>query len=215
MNTSHIMSVTERKKREKQLRRNAIIDAAEQLFFKQGFDNVSMDQIAREADLAKGTLYLYFKSREDLHYSIVNRVLEMIYKVLKDQYDPEKKGAENLLKLGKSYIDFSQNYPNHIRAIMMVDSSKFEKLDKNQSLKILEPDSPLVFFTEIIKKGQLDGSIRSDIRDREMALILWSHLSSILELVTLRLPLVNAMGINEKELLEKQFELSLRGVLSK
>ncbi|MCD6596490.1 MAG: TetR/AcrR family transcriptional regulator, partial [Bacteroidales bacterium] len=184
MNTSHIMSVTERKKREKQLRRNAIIDAAEQLFFKQGFDNVSMDQIAREADLAKGTLYLYFKSREDLHYSIVNRALEMIYKVLKDQYDPEKKGAENLLKLGKSYIDFSQNYPNHIRAIMMFDSSKFEKLDKNQSLKILEPDSPLVFFTEIIKKGQLDGSIRSDIRDREMALILWSHLSSILELVT-------------------------------
>ncbi len=215
MNTSHIMSVTERKKREKQLRRNAIIDAAEQLFFKQGFDNVSMDQIAREADLAKGTLYLYFKSREDLHYSIVNRVLEMIYKVLKDQYDPEKKGAENLLKLGKSYIDFSQNYPNHIRAIMMVDSSKFEKLDKNQSLKILEPDSPLVFFTEIIKKGQLDGSIRSDIKDKEIALILWSHLSSILELVTLRLPLVNAMGINEKELLEKQFELSLRGVLSK
>ncbi|MCD6597790.1 MAG: hypothetical protein J7L04_08890, partial [Bacteroidales bacterium] len=109
----------------------------------------------------------------------------------------------------------SQNYPNHIRAIMMFDSSKFEKLDKNQTLKILEPDSPLIFIIEIIKKGQLDGSIRSDIKDKEIALILWSHLSSILELVTLRLPLVNAMGINEKELLEKQFELSLRGVLSK
>ena len=215
MNTSHVMGVTERKIREKQLRRSSIIDAAQRLFYKYGFNNVSMDQIAREAELAKGTLYLYFKSREDLHYSIVNRVLELIYKVLKDEYDPNKTGAENLLKLGKSYIGFSQNYPNHIRAIMMFDSTKFEKLEKNQTLKILEPDSPLVFLTEIIEKGQLDGSIRSDIKDREIALILWSHLASILELVTLRLALVNALDIDEKELLEKHFELSLTGVLSK
>lgn len=215
MNTSHIMGVTERKKREKQLRRTNIIDAAEQLFFKDGFDNVSMDQIAQKAELAKGTLYLYFKSREELHYSIVSRVLDMIYKVLKDQYDARICGAENLLIFGKSYIDFSRNYPNHIRAIMMFDSTKYEKLDKNQTLKILEPDSPLIFIIEIIKKGQLDGSIRSDIKDKEIALILWSHLSSILELVTLRLPLVNALGIDERELLERQFELTLTGVLSK
>jgi len=209
------MGINERKEREKQQRKIDIIDAAERLFFKQGFDNVSMDQIARESELAKGTLYLYFKSREDLHYSIVNRVLEMLSKVLQENYNEAANGAENLINLGKSYIEFSQKYPDHIRAIMMFDSSKFDKLDSNQSLKILEPDSPLMFLIQIIRKGQMDGSVRTDIPDREIALILWSHLASVLELVTLRLPLVGALEVNEKELLNKQFELSISGVISK
>ena len=98
------MGITELKEREKQLRRTNIIDAAEQLFFKDGFDNVSMDQIAQKAELAKGTLYLYFKSREELHYSIVSRVLDMIYKVLKDRYDAKICGAENLLIFGNNDI---------------------------------------------------------------------------------------------------------------
>lgn len=209
------MGITERKEREKQQRKNDIIDAAEQLFFTYGFENVSMDQIARESELAKGTLYLYFKSREDLHYSIVNRVLEMLSKVLHENYNEHANGAENLVNMGRSYIDFSKKYPDHIRAIMMFDSSKFEKLEANQSLKILEPDSPLMFLIQIIRKGQLDGSVRTDVSDREIALILWSHLASVLELVTLRLPLVKALEIDEKDLLIKQFELSLSGVVSK
>jgi AcrR family transcriptional regulator len=209
------MGIYERKEREKQQRRNDIIDAAERLFFKQGFENVSMDQIARESELAKGTLYLYFKSREDLHYSIVNRVLEMLSKVLQRDFNEAANGAENLINLGKSYIEFSQKYPDHIRAIMMFDSSKFDKLDSNQSLKILESDSPLMFLIQIIRKGQLDGSVRTDISDREIALILWSHLASVLELVTLRLPLVRALEVDEKELLNKQFELSISGLISK
>ncbi len=209
------MGINERKEREKQQRKNDIIDAAERLFFKHGFENVSMDQIARESELAKGTLYLYFKSREDLHYSIVNRVLEMLSKVLKRDYDKHASGAENLINLGKSYIAFSTQYPDHIRAIMMFDSSKFEKLETNQSLKILEPDSPLMLLIHIIRKGQMDGSVRKDIPDRELALILWSHLASVLELVSLRLPLVKALEIDENELLNKQFEISISGVILK
>lgn len=209
------MGINERKEREKQQRKNDIIDAAERLFFKHGFENVSMDQIARESELAKGTLYLYFKSREDLHYSIVNRVLEMLSKVLQRDYDKHASGAENLINLGKSYIAFSTQYPDHIRAIMMFDSSKFEKLETNQSLKILEPDSPLMLLIHIIRKGQMDGSVRKDIPDRELALILWSHLASVLELVSLRLPLVKALEIDENELLNKQFEISISGVILK
>jgi TetR/AcrR family transcriptional regulator len=50
------MGITERKEREKEQRRNAIIDAAEKIFFTKGMDNSTMDDVAEEAELSKGTL---------------------------------------------------------------------------------------------------------------------------------------------------------------
>ena len=56
------MVTARRKEREKEQRRNEIVDAAEKLFFEKGYEGVSMDDVARDAELAKGTLYLYFKN---------------------------------------------------------------------------------------------------------------------------------------------------------
>lgn len=60
------MSVVSRRQREKEQRRKDIIAAAEKLFFKKGYDNVSMNDIAKEVELSKATLYLYFDNKEAL-----------------------------------------------------------------------------------------------------------------------------------------------------
>jgi hypothetical protein len=67
------MGVAERKEREKQQRRNDIIDAAEKLFFAKGHDNTTVDDIAKEAELSKGTVYLYFSSKEDLMFGVYSQ----------------------------------------------------------------------------------------------------------------------------------------------
>ena len=51
------MSLIDRKEREKEQRRNDIINAAEKLFFSKGYDNASMNDIANEVELSKATLY--------------------------------------------------------------------------------------------------------------------------------------------------------------
>ncbi|MFX1452616.1 MAG: TetR/AcrR family transcriptional regulator, partial [Promethearchaeota archaeon] len=53
-----------RREREKEQRREDIIDAAEKLFLTQGFENTTMKQIANEAEYSKGTLYNYYKSKD-------------------------------------------------------------------------------------------------------------------------------------------------------
>ncbi len=209
------MGIQERKDREKLQRRNDIIDSAEQLFFKHGLGNVSMDHIAQEAELSKGTLYLYFKGREDLHYAVVNRGLDLLNEIIQRNHVREASGADNLLQLGRSYIDFSREHPGHFQSMMLFDASSFEKVDKEQSLKILEPGSPLMFLIEIVKTGQEDGSVRNDISPEKLAMILWSHLSSILELITLRGPLLNYLEVDKGSIIDAQFEISLNGVLSK
>ena len=64
------MGAKERRLREKQLRKDHILDTARSLLFKKGINATTMNQIARNAELSVGTLYLYFKNKEDLLLSI-------------------------------------------------------------------------------------------------------------------------------------------------
>jgi AcrR family transcriptional regulator len=58
------MSVAERRAREKQNRIQGILQAAEKVFFSKGYESATMNEIAREAELGKGTIYLYFKGKD-------------------------------------------------------------------------------------------------------------------------------------------------------
>lgn len=57
-------------------RKSQIINAAEDVFTKKGFDEARMDDIAEETGLSKGTLYLYFKSKDDLIIAILDRIFQ-------------------------------------------------------------------------------------------------------------------------------------------
>ncbi|MBN1452835.1 MAG: TetR/AcrR family transcriptional regulator [Anaerolineales bacterium] len=63
-------------------RKAQIINAAEDVFTKKGFDEARMDDIAEETGLSKGTLYLYFKSKDDLIIAILDRIFQREFKAL-------------------------------------------------------------------------------------------------------------------------------------
>jgi len=72
------MGVAERREKEREQRRSAIIDAAKRVFLEVGLEQASMDRIATESELAKGTLYLYFKSKNELIMAIMTEHLEQL-----------------------------------------------------------------------------------------------------------------------------------------
>ena len=63
-------------------RKYQILNAAEQVFTKKGLDLARMDDIAEETGLSKGTLYLYFKSKDELIIAILDRIFDGIFKQL-------------------------------------------------------------------------------------------------------------------------------------
>jgi len=63
--------VLTRRERERLMHRKEIMDAAVEVFSKKGFFNATLDEIAQKAEFSKGTLYLYFSSKEELLYSIL------------------------------------------------------------------------------------------------------------------------------------------------
>lgn len=70
-----MMNPQERKRQEREARRHRIQDAARPVFFERGFARTSIEDIAKQAQLSVGAIYLYFKSKEDLYLSILERSL--------------------------------------------------------------------------------------------------------------------------------------------
>ena len=72
------MGIYERKERERERRRQQIIVAAKRVFSKKGFTRATMEDIAHEAELSPGTLYLYFKNKDELYASLSLRILHYL-----------------------------------------------------------------------------------------------------------------------------------------
>ena len=82
-----------------ELRRNQILDAATQVFVRQGFQHARMDDIVEESGLSKGTLYWYFKSKEDIINAILRRLFAGDLEHLESLLNAEGTASERLVQL--------------------------------------------------------------------------------------------------------------------
>ena len=72
------MGIQERRERERERRRQQIMVAAKRVFTNKGFGKATMEDIATEAELSPGTLYLYFKNKDELYASLSLRILQYL-----------------------------------------------------------------------------------------------------------------------------------------
>jgi AcrR family transcriptional regulator len=73
------MGIQERKQRERERRYQQILIAAKKLFIAKGFTKTTMEDIANEAELSPGTIYLYFKNKNELYASLTLRILKYLH----------------------------------------------------------------------------------------------------------------------------------------
>ena len=100
------MGIRERKEREKERRRQQIIVAAKRIFANKGFGRATMEDIANEAELSPGTLYLYFRSKDELCVSLSLRVLEYLLIRMEHLNGDHQIGPEDKIsQLKKALLD--------------------------------------------------------------------------------------------------------------
>jgi len=207
------MGISERKEREKLQRRNDIIDAAETVFFSRGFESATMDEIAETAELSKGTLYLYFKSKEDLQFAIFMRGSDILMKMMKDNLSPDSKGYQRLLELADSFIRFSRENRNYFNLFMYYESNRMAALNINQDqLQVyLKEDSPLALVTQQVIRGMQDGSLRDDLAAEVFSATLWSQMLGVLIVLNNKADLYEIFNLKADEILQTHLELVSNG----
>jgi AcrR family transcriptional regulator len=85
------------------VKREQILDGAMRIFMRQGFDASSMNDITREAGVSKGTLYVYFKNKEDLFAAIIQRKKSLVFEKLREIVAAHKPVAETLYEFGVTF----------------------------------------------------------------------------------------------------------------
>ena len=139
--------------------REKIVDAAIVTFSKHGYDRTKMDNIAETANLSKGTLYLYFKSKEELFYAISENNI----KALKEQLSVLFTKSEDLiLDSQKFYVNFRKASEQSDKVFLetIAESSRNQRLQEmlyHQRMKVLD------IVTEYLKLQIKKGFFRSDI----------------------------------------------------
>ncbi|MBC8181765.1 TetR/AcrR family transcriptional regulator [candidate division KSB1 bacterium] len=204
------MGITERKEREKERRRNEIINAAEKVFFTKGRVLATMDDVAEEAELSKGTLYLYFKNKEDLYLAINLRGMEILYGLFLEASKKQKTGLEKARAIGSAYFRFYKEYPDYFTALMYFEFHEMN-LYTEQSMAAkcdMQGHDALYILIEAIELGIKDGSIRSDVDPVKAATVLWGHSTGLIQLISTKGEhLQDDHGLDMNELIDYGFEM--------
>lgn len=207
------MGVTERRKRDRERRRQDILDAAEAVFATRGVDAATMDEIATEAEVSKGTLYLYFKSKAALIAAIAMRNAA----AMKERIEVHLAGADNgLAGIGAvllSYVERFKTHPQRSRLILQHWASS----DQLHGDVHLEPGfretitGVMQLVTDQVARGQADGSIRASLRPDAVAMQLWAGFLGTWMTTQAGIP-ARLMGDALPQVLPTYVEVTLRGI---
>ncbi len=114
------MGVQERRAREKKELRQEILDAARDLFVREGFENVSMRKIAEKIEYSPTTIYLYFKDKSDLLDCICEETFARLVRKQNALDQAVADPVERLRRGLRAYIEFGLKHPNHYKVAFMM-----------------------------------------------------------------------------------------------
>lgn len=130
-------------------RRKEILDAAEVLFASKGYDNTTMNDILEKVEIAKGTLYYHFKSKEDILDAMIERISdEMHEKAEKVVNDTEKTVLERVTD-----VILAMHVSSDIALEMMEEMHK----PKNALLHQKSQDETMKWMVPVIEKLVVEG----------------------------------------------------------
>ena len=170
------MAVAARRERERTARREAILDAAQELIAEEGYHGMRMDSVAEAAELSKGTLYLYFENKDALCAAVATRLIDTFLPFLEGALDDAETGLDAIRALLYAYYDFTQENPHHFRFALAWLSAGERMDDSTEAFKTYRGrvGHMLSLVASSLQRGQADGSIRKDLDVFPQAIQIWT-----------------------------------------
>lgn len=213
------MGITERKEKERLIRKNDIINAAEKVFFEKGFESATMDDIAKEAEFTKKTLYSYFKSKEELYFEIMLRGYKIINSVLDEKLKEaaSEKESKKIKVVGIAFINFKHQYPGYFKAIMDYQNREYdfrEGSDNSVIKRCYEAGQhSYKILKECVIRGIKTGEFSNKVDPEIVIFTLWSYVMGLIGLLDKKEEYIkNYYSKTITELTEGSFEIIINSI---
>jgi AcrR family transcriptional regulator len=198
--------------------RTNIIRAAEQLFLKKGIENTTMDNIAREADYSKATLYVYFENKEEIISSITLISMKLFLNVIRRALSEEADFFGQYYALCDSMSGFHNEHPLYYNCLL-----------REINIDLEAPETPRVYqeifdageeinkvIGDMLAKGMEQGHVRSEINPAETVFIFWAGISGLINMAVRKEKYLSRyIGVTREEFIRYGFETLLQSILVK
>ena len=205
------MAIEERKQKEKLQRYNAILDAAEKIMQASGVYNLNMDLVAKETELAKGTLYLYFKSKEEILAALSIKSRNLLLSHFEKSTKKIDNPIEQLKAIAFASFNFFKKYPFYFEliAIYEINNKLEETTEIQQSIKKL-----IQFVNEITISAKEKGLLNTQLDPIQYTFCLWGMLIGMSQMIKVRgASMKDYLGFTEKDIIAtfmNQLEMGMK-----
>lgn len=211
------MGIKERKDREKGARREEIISAAEKIFFEKGLAQATMDEIADAAELSKGTLYLYYKSKEDLYLSVAMKGSEILYQLFSKVLASGAPAIKMIANLGEAYYEYFQSYRDYFRMYYFFENSQVQSQVSPEMMEICQQCDRSIWnlVVSVLQRGIDEGVLRKDLDPLEAGVMLWSNSNGIMRIMDRQEEFWKGrMGLNLEKMMRESNRMLVEGMMT-
>ncbi|MCS7176919.1 MAG: TetR/AcrR family transcriptional regulator [Candidatus Kapabacteria bacterium] len=211
------MGIPERRERERQQRRRAILEAAQRVFFQHGYRNATMEMVAAEAELGKATLYEYFHTKEELYVALLEDGLRLFDAMMAQasQEAAQQPVRQAIHTFARQYWRFANEYPEYFVLLMHVSTAIELPLEKVRSELLAElqqlQERAVLRGMELVQRGIQEGIFPPGVVPGRVLAEFWVVLSGALLLARHPYRMRLMQEVKPEELVEELVELLLCG----
>ncbi len=157
-------------------KRRRILEAAIQVFAARGFYNARVSDIAREARVADGTIYLYFKNKDDLLISLFEDRMDEVLRIFREEVGVEGSAAQRLQRFIEVHLRLVSEEPvlAEVLTVELRQSAKFMR--EYRAPKFAEF---LQLLEDIIEDGRAAGEFSPETDPRVLRLVIFGALDEV------------------------------------
>jgi AcrR family transcriptional regulator len=204
--------IAQRRVEEKERRRAEILDAAEALYAKEGWDLVTVDQVARGARLSRALVYVYFKDKEEILFAIGERAMCLLRDRFIAAAASRALGMEKIEAIGRAYMAYAFEFPHYFDFCSKFNAHSGSPEPGSHDFGCRAAgDEAIAVVVKAIECGIADGSIRPTIGEPILlAVTLWSFTHGLIQLAMAKGSDMARFGIGIPELSNYGFDLLRR-----
>ncbi|PKN20313.1 MAG: hypothetical protein CVU71_00505 [Deltaproteobacteria bacterium HGW-Deltaproteobacteria-6] len=180
------MGAKERREREREQRKNHILDTARALLLEKGMNATSINQIAKRSELSVGAIYFYFKDKEELFAALQVEGLELLHQAISQAVNKKSTPENKISSIARAYLRFSEEHKNYFDIINYFLTSPATIFPPELKNEIDERgNASIATLTDAIREGMDKGHFKA-VDPRRQAIILWSAFNGMIQLKKLQ-----------------------------
>ena len=203
------MGVTERKAREKEELKRQILDAARELFVRDGYESVSMRKIADKIEYSPATIYTYFKDKDEILDCLCEETFLKLHLDKLAAAHQMKGDALQALKKGmETYIRFGLEHPEHYIVTFMLRAAPYHGPHARETRKAKTGQQCFDDMRNLVRRCMEEGKImKADVEETSQAL--WAGIHGVTALL---ITLPGFPFVERERLISRTLEILVRGV---